>query len=288
MTSSGNQPADLLQAWLQRQLSGDAAAWLEEALAKVADDSSDRMFYKLFGFVPRKLGKEDLNLSEDDFADAGNSRDGWNPEGWRVDQAARLLLLLRSEGDPRQLFDRTEQLFLTADVGELIALYRGLPLYPQPDLYAKRGPEGLRTNIKAVFEAVAHRSPFPREQFDEGAWNQMVLKALFIETSLSPIQGLDDRTNETLAVMLLDYAHERWAAHRTFNPELWRCVGPHANQQAVADLAKVLRDGSEVEKQAAALALSACPREDAKAALAADPAALKAIESGELTWQSIP
>ena len=42
----------------------------------------------------------------------------------------------------------------------------------------------------------------------------MVLKALFVESTLHPIQGLDARANEALAHMLCDYAHERWAAGR--------------------------------------------------------------------------
>ena len=66
--------------------------------------------------------------------------------------------------------------------------------------------------MRAVFEAVAHRSPYPREQFAENRWNHMVLKALFVGSALHPIQGLEERANPALARMLCDYAHERWAA----------------------------------------------------------------------------
>ena len=63
----------------------------------------------------------------------------------------------------------------------------------------------------------------------------MVLKALFVETTLAPIVGLDERANPELARILRDYAHERWAAGRPVSPELWRCVGPFATDAAALD-----------------------------------------------------
>lgn len=284
---SNMSPTELLESWLDRQLAGDAEAWLRDSLDAIAQDASDRTFYKLFGFVPRKIGKDDLQLTADDLTAADNARTGWNPVGWSVDQAGRLLLLLRSEVDPKKLFNRVEQLCITADVGEQVALYRGLPLYPEPSLYVKRGAEGIRTNIRSVFEAVAHRNPFPREQFGEEAWNQMVLKALFIESPLWPMQGLDERANRTLAVMLVDYAHERWAAGRAVSPELWRCVGPHADERALEDLQHVLREGDEREQQAAALALASSPSPRAKEMLDAAGELATGVRSGSITWESI-
>jgi hypothetical protein len=138
--------------------------------------------------------------------------------------------------------------------------------------------------MRPVFEAVAHRNPYPKEWFDENAWNQLVLKALFIGTTLDPIQGLDERTNPRLARMLCDYAHERWAAGRPVSPELWRCVGPHADDAALEDLARVLETGSGEERKAAALALTSCPRPEAKALLARYPELEGSIARGEIRW----
>ena len=126
---------------------------------------------------------------------------------------------------------------------EQVAFYRGLPLYPEAQRLEAQAAEGTRTNMRAVFEAVAHRNPYPKEQFAENRWNHLVLKALFVGSTLHPIQGLDERANPTLARMLSDYAHERWAAGRPVSPELWRCVGPHADLEALADLQRVLASG---------------------------------------------
>jgi len=63
---------------------------------------------------------------------------------------------------------------------------------------------------------------------------------------------------------MLDFAHERWAAGRPVPFEIWRCVGPFADDGALEDLARVLQSNEPRERHAAALALSACP--DPKAA----------------------
>lgn len=280
-------PAGLLQAWLRRQLPGDATDWLEAQAAAVAAGPSDRALFLAISLVHRRIGKADLALSADDVAAAEAARPGWRPAGWSVDQAARVFLLLASGGPPERFAERLEQLFVTADVGELIAFYRGLPLYPEQPRYVERAAEGVRTNMKAVFEAVAHNNPYPAEQFSEQRWNQMVVKALFIGSTLHPIQGLERRWNADLMRMLCDYAHERWAAGRSVSYELWRGVGPFADAAAIDDLARVLDRGAPVERQAAALALAESKHADAARLLARDPALAAAVRGGEINWDAL-
>jgi hypothetical protein len=275
---------DLLFAWLGRQLPEPARLWLDEQLGKLTGEVRDRDLYIALGLVPRKLGKADLDLSEADLEAAGRVRPGWDPRGWSVDQAARIVILLHAGGTGAVFAQRFTQLCRTADVAEAIAFYRGLPLYPDPERLEAQAAEGTRTNMRAVFEAVAHRSPYPKEQFAENRWNHMVLKALFVGSALHPIQGLDERANPPLARMLCDYAHERWAAGRPVSPELWRCVGRHADAEALADLQRVLASGSAAERKAAALALAACPEPGARELIAAAPDLAAGIERGELSW----
>jgi hypothetical protein len=275
---------DLLRLWLRRQLAQPASAWHEEQLAKLGVAAGDRDLYIALGLVPRKLGKADLELNDADLRAADRARPGWDPCGWSVDQAARILILLHAGGSGERFRTRFVQLCRTADVAEAIAFYRGLPLYPDPQLLEAQAAEGTRTNMRAVFEAVAHRNPYPREQFSENRWNHMVLKALFVGSALHPIQGLDERANTTLARMLCDYAHERWAAGRPISPELWRCVGPHADAEALGDLQRVLATGAATERRAAALALAACPDAKAGELLGQVPDLAATIERNELSW----
>ena len=277
---------ELVRSWLGRQLPPAALAWLDGAIGKVATGAADRDVYLAVSLVSRKIGKSDLALTEADRANAEAARPGWRPDDWSADQAARLLLVL-AIGDAERMASLVDQLCTTADVAELITFYRGLPLYPEPERYSARAREGARSNMKAVFNAVAHRNPYPRENFDEAAWNQMVLKALFIGSPLWPIQGLDERSNPALAQMLCNYAHERWAAHRSVSPELWRCVGRHADAEAVKDLERVLRTGSQVERCAATLALADCKLPGSNELIAAFPGLSNEIDAGRLSWSDI-
>ncbi len=200
------------------------------------------------------------------------------------DDAARILLLSGLPRGDKPFAERFQALCRTADVAEAIALYRGLPLYPDPETLEAQVGEGLRTNIRGVFEAIAHRNPYPRKVFDEHRWNHMVLKALFVGSPLAPIDGLDARANAELAHILCDYAHERWAAGRPVPFELWRCVGPFADEAAIKDLARVLSSGEDIERRAAALALAACPNANAAKLLTGVPALSAEISSKKLTW----
>ena len=280
-------PRDLLAVWLHRQLPAPARTWLDEQLGKMGEQPSDRDLYVAIGLVPRKLGKADLALLGPDLEQAAAARPGWDPRGWSVDEASRILMLLRSGGDGERFAEGFKQLCRTGDVAEQIAFYRGLPLYPDPELLEAQAGEGTRSNMRAVFEAVAHRSPYPREQFSDNRWNHMVLKTLFVGSFLHPIQGLDERANPGLMLMLCDYAHERWAAGRPVSPELWRCVGRHADDDALADLQRVLASGGAIERKAAALALAACLDPRAGDLLVAAPELAAAVKRGELSWERL-
>lgn len=279
-------PERLLKQWLDDRLPVDAQSWLDDAAQKLRD-GSDADLYRSISLVMRKIGKADLALSPEELKQAAAAREGWNPSDWSLDQAARIYLLLVSASDGAIFLRRLDQLCNTADVGELVAFYRGLPLYPDQPLYEMRAAEGIRTNMKAVFEAVAHRNPYPSEQLSEPAWNQMVLKTLFIDSTLHPIAGLDRRANPTLARMLCDYAHERWAAGRPVSPELWRSVGPHAIGEMLHDLERVLEKGTDPEREAAALALASSPDPAAVNLLKAYPELSDAVKQNKVSWQTL-
>jgi hypothetical protein len=280
-------PIELIETWLRARLPAQGMHWLQDQAARLGPDAGDAGLYMAVSLVARRVGKDDLQASTEDIRAADAARPGWDPTDWSVDQAARIYLLLASGSAGERFARRLDQLCATADVGELVAFYRGLPLYPEPARHVARAAEGVRSNMKAVFEAVAHRNPYPAEQLPEGAWNQLVLKALFVGAKLNPIVGLDRRANATLARMLCDYAHERWAASRPVSPELWRCVGPFAAGAMLQDLARVLEDGSEHERAAAALALAQSRDAAATALLDRHPRLVEAINQGKLTWRAL-
>ncbi len=188
MSTVARTAAGLLREWIGRQVPEPSAAWLDQRLEKLGAAESDRELHIGLGLSPRRLCKDDLSLDAGDLERADRARPGWDPRGWSVDEAARILMLLTGCGGGQAFADRFTGLCRSAEVGEAIAFYRGLPLYPDPELLEGQAAEGIRTNMRAVFEAVAHRNPFPRERFDQNRWNQMVLKALFVDSTLYPMQ----------------------------------------------------------------------------------------------------
>lgn len=276
---------DLLERWVREASGEEGAGWLRDARSRLQEGGPEWKFYTSFSSAPRHVGKGELELTDEQLRAADSLRGGWYPRDWSADEAARAALLLSyPHDDPEQYVHALEQLFSTADVRESVALYQSLPLLPYPEAFKARAAEGLRSNMTSVFNAVAHHNPYPREYFDEGAWNQMVLKALFVGSPLHPIQGLDERANAELARMLVDYAHERWAAQRTVSPELWRPVGPFAGDDYLEELAIAFKSDEEAEQEAAALALSDAGTPAARDLLQQHPELQRRIAEKELTW----
>lgn len=255
----------LIRSWLQARLDTEAFTWITSTSEELKNDAEDWQFFASFSGVPQKTAKKALKLSAEEVKKAQSLRPGWQPDHWRLDQLGRTYLVLSIAGREEENFLHIlEKTFISSDTNEAIALYQSLPILPYPKQLTKRAAEGIRSNMTSVFNAVALRNPYPADYMDEGAWNQVVLKALFVESPLYLIKGIDRRANEKLAQMLVDYAHERWAANRSVSPELWRAVGPFAGGDMIDDLEKVLTHEDDLQKQAAVLALSASPSEEAK------------------------
>lgn len=282
----GDTVALLLQRLLSARVDALGWAWLVEQQRRVSLGTESSLF-SAFSAVPRYTGKNALSLSQADSTAAGAARRGWRPEYWSIDQAARVWLVLAFPSIAADAYVGTlDKLFGCADLGESIALYQSLPLLPHAQCHQIRAAEGVRSNMTGVFKAVALRNPYPADYFDDTAWNQMILKAVFNESPLSLVDGLDRRANPELARMLVDYAHERWAAGRTVSAELWRCVGSFAQDAEVNDLAKVLTHPDPMQQQAAALALAQSSSLVACHVLAARPDLQSSMVQGWLTWDS--
>lgn len=278
----------LLKKWVTRQLEPEARNWWEERWLQSIHQKEERFFYITFGMLPKKLNKSPIILSVEDQKEAQNARAGWNPKHWTLEQSARVALILAFPCTKAEEFvQRLDALCQTADMGELVGIYQGLAVYPWPEAHVARASEGIRSNMKAVFEAVAHQNPYPSEYLPEGAWNQMVLKALFVGSPLYKIQGIDTRVNADLAQMLVDYAHERWAAKRPVVVELWRCVGLYATEKMLEDFQRLLTQGTEEEQKAAVLALQACPLAGAKTLLKTVPVLEKEAQTHLWNWETL-
>lgn len=274
--------------WLKNRLDDENYQTLNSAFIKLSGDAEDWEVFSTFSRAPRYTDKEPLELTPDELTEASALRSGWMPQHWSTDQLARTLLLLGlAEREKKEFFDKLDKMFISSDLGEGVALYQSLPVLPYPDDLTDRAAEGLRTNITSIFNAIALRSPYPADFFDDDAWNQMILKSLFLGSPLYPVQGVDKRSNETLARMLVEYAHERWAAGREVSPELWRPVGPFIEDDIAKDIEKELTHEKPIHRHAAIRALMDSSSDAAGKLRKKYETLRKEVESKNITWEVI-
>jgi hypothetical protein len=245
---------------ISKNTAPDTWEWLQKMGGTQTGNAN---FNTAFITSPRKTGKAVIHFDNQQLS---NVRAGFYIDGWTIDRLARVWLLLQLDATDKDKYHRTiENLFLSAEMNELVALYSALPLLAYPEIWIKRCSEGIRSNIGSVLEAIMYHNPYPAENLEQAAWNQMVLKAFFTEKQIQSIDGLDNRANKDLAYTLSDYARERWAAGRKVNPMLWRLVGKFIDHKIFNDILTGLVNDDVAEKNAIALAVAESAYTPAKA-----------------------
>ncbi len=257
-----NEVKDFLLQSVSAVSPQDGTQWLREKSSAIF---SQKEFYLAFSAAPRFVGKEKLHFSSQRLEEANFLRKNWNPTLYTVDRAARIIFLLSYFRENDSAFVQSVRSLITsADIAELAAIYSSLPLLPFPEEFVLLAAEGVRSNMRDVFDAIALENPYPADFFSENAWNQLVLKAIFINRPLFRIIGIDERVNKSLCDTLIDYVHERWAAGRTVTPELWRCVVPFVDEKNITDIHKLAMSNNILEQKAAALVCTQCNFPEAK------------------------
>ncbi len=241
---------------LDRHLSDSARNFRDKAIDEIGQGAAGQRFAGLLSMASRYAKRQPLSLTDADLAQAEACVPGWSPRAWNLLELLRAALLLaRPDLEQDSFAEEFEALFRYADDGETCAFYRALPLLPAAERFVGRAAEGCRTNMLTVFDAIALDSPYPVEQFDDTAWHQLVIKALFLDLPVYRIVGLDKRLTEELTRMALDWADERASAGRTLYLGLWLCLGPHYPGR-VAALVRGYWPGADArERQAMALAM---------------------------------
>ncbi len=203
-------------------------------------------------------------------------------------EMARIFLLTEVlEADAPFFRDKVANIIQVADTSELATFLRFLPLLPEKDHFKFTAVEALRTNISILFDAIALENPYPAAHFNDQQWNQMYLKAAFMQRDLSLIMDVDGRANKDLARIISDYAHERWAASRSIDPMFWRPVAPFLEGVLLEDMARLLDSEDVVERRAGALSCHHANTPSAKALLQGHEALVAAIEEEKLTWNTL-
>jgi hypothetical protein len=245
----------LLTQVMQELLPAEACSWLEEV--QQAPNNTAK-WNSAFAMVPRKTGRNITGIPSHISSGLQSTRPGFSIDHWSIDKICRICLLLGLEMDDKEKYiHRVENLFLCGEVSELGALYSSLPLLAYPANWKNRCAEGIRSNMATVLESIMYHNPYPAEQLEEKAWNQMVLKAIFTEKDLNKITGLNARANQALADALIDFANERSSAGRKIIPELWQLVGKFISEENFQGIRRVFNSQEAEGKKAILQALSA-------------------------------
>jgi hypothetical protein len=259
--------------------------WLDARLSRFRDQQQASFFNLTFSMIPRFVGKGEVAQAPEEPA---GLPPGMRIGEWSSPQLARTWWLLQLPvSDEQSYYNQIESLFSAAEMNEQVALYAALPLLAHGDRFALRASEGVRTSIGVVFDAIALDNPYPSVYMEEAPWNQLVLKAFFMDRPIHRIYGLDKRNNRSLAYILSDYAHERWAASRPVDPWLWKPVAPFLDERLLADIVRLGQSSAPGDQLAAALVLKDSTLPEARWFLESHPAIKLLAENGTISWDQL-
>lgn len=265
---------------LSQKLKKDVLSLLDESTAgwlnsKLTGDLQPSQFYLAFGLVGRKVPQKPAKLDSETLALFEAINPDFRSEPLYLDEYCRLLLLQSARPENNKVLIST--MLGSADRKELVTIFKSIQYLSNSADFKMEMIDGLRTNMVDVFDAISRYNSFPGRFFHQDAWNQMVLKAIFMERPLYKIQGLDENRNQKLTDTLHDFVHERWSAGRNVHPELWRLILGFENDHIVADMVNLSEKGSELDQLAVRKALFSSEHPAAKE-WCAENSSLKPVE----------
>jgi hypothetical protein len=210
-------PLEGLLKIVRGNAAGYALAWFQKA-ASSGRNFNREAFVTAFASATRNLGDANVSIGPD-LAERA-------PGAWDLATLGRIALLLTAaealDGDASAAL--IYELYYRGDNREKQAVLRSLMLLPDPSRFTQLAADACRTSVQTVFEAIACENFFPSAHFDDLAFNQMVLKALFTGAPIDRIAGWKERLNGELVRMAGDYAAEREAAGRPVPPDILKIL----------------------------------------------------------------
>ena len=273
-----------LKSLLKHNLDGSTFQWLASKLEVIISSDSTKDLYLTYSLLSSKVNQDEsleLNLEDESL------RFYLVEQKADILQISRIYLLVSVLNENPKFFEpKVANLIQVADTGELVTFLKFLILLPNGERFKHSAVEALRTNIATVFEAISMNNPYPATYFNDQQWNQMYLKAAFMQLDLSNILEVDKRANKDLARIISDYAHERWAASRDIDPLFWRPVSSFIDESLLEDMKRLLESESRKENISGALCCYHASNKEAKKLLENYPELYNQVKTGEVTWNN--
>jgi hypothetical protein len=228
-----------LAAALEERARTEGLAWLREASASVAGDPA--AIRSRFPMVGRKVGREPLDPDADP-ADV---------YAWTIDDAARTLLL-RAMGEAAE--GELAELYRYGDAAERRGVLRALPYLELGDRGLSLTEDAIRTNDTRLIAAAL--GPYATEHLPDAAYDQAVLKCVFVGVPITGIDGVPERVTPDGARMLGAFVHERVAAGRDVPAEVWTVIDRYPPAAEIAAIESELESTFEDRRAAAERALA--------------------------------
>lgn len=216
-----------------------------------------KLFFYLFAICSRWFDAKNIDIKPSSYWQKKDAFGIFSTWQWTSLARLYILLLVAERNTKEDYIHLYKTLFNSADIKESIVLIQSLAFVPHAEAFIEKAREAARSNITTMFIAVAHNSNYAFKHFDEAGWNQLVLKAAFLNVPIVKIYGLKSRNNSQLVEMLCDYASERQVASRSVPWDLWCCVAWAADSEENYQYLKAQFDCGDIKTKAAiALALT--------------------------------
>ncbi len=266
-------------------LDEETHTWLENKLDTIIESKSTKELYLSYSLIAGKIDaaiKPKVQGVNQELAEYLIAQEA------DLLQIVRIYLLIRVlESDKAYFSTKVANLIQVADTSELETFLKFLILLPNAEDFNKTGVEALRTNIGTIFDAIALNNPYPSKYFNDQQWNQMYLKAAFMERNLGEIVDIDKRANSDLARIISDYAHERWAASRDIDPLFWRPVTGFLEGILLKDMDHLFKSEDKIENLAAALCCYHSPQPKAIELMNKYPHLKEKVANNEVNWENL-
>lgn len=221
-----------LSEQLDTVLEQQGRVWLNHARRQLAELDGDLevVANQLAIFSAAAKRKAGLSVLGGEIA-SGFSQDAYHQcdkvylQHWSSADAVRVLLLAETIASEMFSADQLFQLcYRYSDGGERASLLKGLALMDLTVDSTDYIIDVARTNSLALFSALIYKNPWPVVNFPLPAFNQIVLKSLFMGINIINVEGLRGARNPELGRMAADYAQERLDAGRDIPDSLWLAV----------------------------------------------------------------
>jgi hypothetical protein len=204
------------RTWASFAAGADAAAGPGAGPIPIASPEVKGPLLVALARAGRRLGRAPVALTDSERVGLAEAGVACAPEGWGLDECGRAALLLRGIAaiPAENQVALVSELVQHGEVREQQAVLRVLAYLPDPARLLDVATWACRTHVESVFTAIACENPFPERHFPELNWNQLVLKAIFLEVPIDRIAGLERRIGDDLVRMAASYGSERRAAGR--------------------------------------------------------------------------